>query len=85
MRRKDREVTDFDEIVKIIDECEVLRLGLVDGDYPYIMARRADTAKFDWNRAALGRVAIAKLIVTEITAKANPFKGGATSSVKERA
>ena len=162
MRRKDREVTDFNEIVKIIDECEVLQLGLADGDYPYIvpvnfayrvtdgrieffihgamagrkyelmrknprcsfemdiplgidfipekkdvtmrykcvmgkadikfletieakaealekviMARRADTAKFDWNRAALSRVAIAKLVVTEITAKANPFKGGA--------
>ena len=37
MRRNDREVTDFDEIVKIIDECEVLRLGLADGDYPYIV------------------------------------------------
>ncbi|MCC8015384.1 MAG: pyridoxamine 5'-phosphate oxidase family protein [Eubacterium sp.] len=37
MRRKDREVTDFSEIIKIIDECEVLRLGLADGDYPYIV------------------------------------------------
>ena len=37
MRRKDREVTDFNEIVKIIDECEVLRLGLADGDFPYIV------------------------------------------------
>lgn len=37
MRRKDREVTDFHEIVKIIDECEIVRLGLADGDYPYIV------------------------------------------------
>lgn len=37
MRRKDREVTDFEEIVRIIDSCEILRLGLADGDYPYIV------------------------------------------------
>ena len=38
MRRKDREVTDFDTIVSIIDECEIVRLGLSDGDdYPYIV------------------------------------------------
>ena len=32
MRRKDREVTDFNEIIKIIDECEIIRLGIADGD-----------------------------------------------------
>lgn len=37
MRRKDREVRDFESIVKIIDECEILRLGLADGEYPYIV------------------------------------------------
>lgn len=37
MRRKDREITDFNQIVKIIDECEIVRLGLADGDYPYIV------------------------------------------------
>ncbi len=37
MRRKDREVTDFQTIISIIDECEILRLGLSDGDYPYIV------------------------------------------------
>ena len=37
MRRKDREVTDFDTIVSIIDECQIIRLGLADGDYPYIV------------------------------------------------
>lgn len=37
MRRKDREVTSFDEIIKIVDECEIVRIGLADGDYPYIV------------------------------------------------
>lgn len=37
MRRKDREITDFNEIRKIIDACEILRLGLADGDFPYIV------------------------------------------------
>lgn len=37
MRRKDREVTDFSEILKIVDACEILRLGLSDGAFPYIV------------------------------------------------
>ncbi len=37
MRRKDREITDFAEILKIISNCDILRLGLPDGDYPYIV------------------------------------------------
>lgn len=37
MRRKDREVTDFPQIIRIIDECEIIRLGLADGDFPYIV------------------------------------------------
>lgn len=37
MRRSDREITDFKDILDIIDRCEVLRLGLSDGDFPYIV------------------------------------------------
>lgn len=37
MRRKDREVTDFETIVGIIDACEIIRIGLADGDFPYIV------------------------------------------------
>ena len=37
MRRKDREITDRNAIISIIDECEVIRLGLADGDFPYIV------------------------------------------------
>ena len=37
MRRKDREVTDFKAILDIIDECNIIRIGLADGDFPYIV------------------------------------------------
>ncbi len=37
MRRKDREVTDFETIVQIIDECQIIRIGLADGEFPYIV------------------------------------------------
>lgn len=37
MTRKEREVTDMNEIIKILDKCKILRLGLVDGDEPYIV------------------------------------------------
>lgn len=155
MRRKDREVTDFDEIIKIVKDCEIVRLGLSDGDYPYIvpvnfacetkehnlilyihgamagrkyemlsknpvcsfemdipikidclidkkdvtmryksvmgkafvtfldgeekqyaldhfiMGRQEETRNFDYNRSMVSRTAVAKLTVTEMTAKAN--------------
>lgn len=37
MRRKDREITDFDEIVNIIRSCDVCRLAFNDDEYPYIV------------------------------------------------
>lgn len=37
MRRKDREVHDFKKIMDIINKAKILRLGLFDGDYPYIV------------------------------------------------
>lgn len=37
MRRKDREVKDMNTIIGIIDECEIIRIGLADGDFPYIV------------------------------------------------
>lgn len=37
MRRKDREVTEFSKIIDIIGGCETMRLGLADGDFPYIV------------------------------------------------
>ena len=37
MRRKDREITDFDRICRILEESKILHLGLIDGDYPSIV------------------------------------------------
>ena len=37
MRRKDREVTDINEILQIIRNTDILHLGIFDGDYPYIV------------------------------------------------
>lgn len=161
MRRKDREITDRNEIIKIIDECQIIRLGLSDGDFPYIvpvnfgytvngdeisfyihgamagrkfelltenpycsfemdipilleclteskdatmryksvmgkckavlldgedrqkaiddviMARYEETRNFEYNQSVVARTAVFRLDVIELSAKANPLKGGA--------
>lgn len=161
MRRKDREVTELSAMMSIIDQCDILRLGLADEDFPYIvpvnfayeqqagqlcfyihgamagrkyellqrnprcsfemdiplqmdclpdkkditmryrsvmgtaeavflqgeekqraveeiiLARYEATRGFDYNRAALPRTAVIRLVVRSITAKENPIKGGA--------
>lgn len=37
MRRNDREIKDFNDIIEIIKQCDVCRLALNDKDYPYIL------------------------------------------------
>ncbi len=37
MRRKDREVTDFQTMVDIMSRCQVCRLAMNDGEMPYIV------------------------------------------------
>jgi len=37
MTRRERQVTDPAEINKILDTCQVLHLGLTDGDQPYVV------------------------------------------------
>lgn len=37
MRRSDREVTDRNEMIRIMEKCEVCRLALNDEGYPYIL------------------------------------------------
>lgn len=37
MRRADREITDFNEIVAVMKQCDVCRLALKDSGYPYIV------------------------------------------------
>lgn len=37
MRRKEREVTDYNQMLGIVDKCDCLRLGFVDGEDAYIV------------------------------------------------
>jgi len=37
MRRKDKEMTDIDEMVDVIKKCKVCRLGLSENNFPYII------------------------------------------------
>ena len=37
MRRNDREIKGFNEIVEVMKKCDVCRLGLNSEDYPYIV------------------------------------------------
>lgn len=37
MRRTDREITSFAELIRIIQQCDVCRLALYDTPYPYIL------------------------------------------------
>lgn len=37
MRRKEREVTDFAEIVDILKRCDTVRIGMKGGEYPYLV------------------------------------------------
>ena len=37
MTRREREITDINEITAILDKSKVLHLGLVDGDEPYVV------------------------------------------------
>lgn len=37
MRRKDREITSQEEIIKILSKCKVCRIAMVDGSRPYVV------------------------------------------------
>ena len=37
MRRKDREVTNIEDVLRIVDKAKVLHLGLFDSKYPYVL------------------------------------------------
>jgi nitroimidazol reductase NimA-like FMN-containing flavoprotein (pyridoxamine 5'-phosphate oxidase superfamily) len=45
MRRKDREITSFDEITEIIRKCSVCRVAFFDEGYPYIIP-----LNFGWDK-----------------------------------
>jgi len=37
MRRSDKEVTDFNEKLEILDKCDILHIGMVDNAKPYVV------------------------------------------------
>ena len=37
MRRKEREITNRDEIIDVLRRCSVVHLGLITNDYPYVV------------------------------------------------
>ena len=37
MRRSEREIKDFDDIVDVLNRCETVRLGIHGGEYPYVV------------------------------------------------
>lgn len=37
MRRYDREITEFNELIQVMEKCDVCRLAFNDGGYPYIL------------------------------------------------
>lgn len=61
MRRSDREIKDFDEIVKVLERCDAVRLAFNDGDIPYIvplsfgMERKGDSLTLYFHSAQEGK------------------------------
>ena len=47
MRRQDREITELDELLEIINRCDICRLALNDGGYPYILPLNFGTEVHD--------------------------------------
>lgn len=53
MLRKDREVTDFNEIYNILSRCDTCRIALNDGDFPYIIPLNFGLYKDEENKVTL--------------------------------
>ena len=82
MRRSDREVTKFSDIIAIIEKCDVCRLALNDEDYPYILPlnfginitednnlEHYHMEHFPFNKAVMPRTTVYKLVVEHMTGK----------------
>ena len=37
LTRREREITDLEEIIKILEKENIIHIGLVDGDEPYVV------------------------------------------------
>lgn len=45
MRKSQREIKDLDAIVEVLNKCQTMRLGLCDGEFPYVVP-----LSFGWER-----------------------------------
>lgn len=46
MRKAQREITDINAVLNVLDKCQTIRLGLADEEYPYIVP-----LSFGWEQA----------------------------------
>lgn len=53
MRRSEREITRFQDILAVLDKCQVMHLGLSDGGKPYVVAMNFGYAVEDGDKLAL--------------------------------
>ena len=68
MRRKDREITNTDQINKIINKTDHYRIGFNDNGQVYM---KQATGKDNWDipNTAIDAVAVLKIVVTNLSAK----------------
>lgn len=72
MRRKDREITDINEILNMIDKTKILHLGLFDKGYPYIVPLHYGYVYervFDINEKMTSSVEVIKISMEDFTMK----------------
>ncbi len=62
MRRADREITERGELIRVLERCDVCRVALADGEFPYILplnfgmeSTEADSLALFFHGAADGR------------------------------
>ncbi len=71
MRRSDREVKAFKDIVAIMEKCDVCRVALNDNGYPYILPLNfgMDIKKDKIELLAMPHTKVFKLVVENVTGK----------------
>lgn len=85
MTKRERQVTDRDAILEILDKCMILHLGLVDGDEPYIVPMNygytmdGDKLTLYLHGAAKGRkldiIRVNPKVCFEMECDVEPFEG----------
>ena len=85
MRRQDRKVTDIHEIKGILNSTRIIHLGLMDGDYPYVvplhfgydekshglqvLMKHQTGREFTFTEAMVNSVGVVQIKIVDYTAK----------------